>query len=264
MEHDTSDRSMGHSELKKFKIERVKNCAPASRFDRYAELVIGRKGFAPLLRYELVTGLVSCLPGAFGMVARARLYPYILGHVGRNVIFGKNILFRHPHKIHVGDNCVIDDNCLLDAKGTSNQGIRLGDGVYVGRNTILSCKDGDIELGDNVNLGFNCEIFSSSKVVLEEYVLVAAYSYILGGGGYDLRVTGLPIAEQPFTDARGVVIEKNCWLAARVTVLDGSRIGHDSAIGASSVVRDDIPAYSIAIGAPAAVKRKRDLAAPAQ
>ena len=28
-----------------------------------------------------------------------------------------NVVLRHPHKIHIGDNVVIDDNCLLDAKG---------------------------------------------------------------------------------------------------------------------------------------------------
>ena len=56
-------------------------------------------------------------------------------------------MLRHPHKIHIGSNVVIDDNCLLDAKGETNRGIRIGDGVFIGRNTILSCKNGDIELG---------------------------------------------------------------------------------------------------------------------
>ena len=44
----------------------------------------------------------------------------------------------------IGDNVVIDDLCCLDAKGTDNHGITIGNGVFVGRNTILSCKNGDI------------------------------------------------------------------------------------------------------------------------
>ena len=32
-------------------------------------------------------------------------------------VFGQNVALRHPHKIRIGDNVVIDDNCLLDAKG---------------------------------------------------------------------------------------------------------------------------------------------------
>ncbi|MGC4081336.1 MAG: NAD-dependent epimerase/dehydratase family protein [Vicinamibacterales bacterium] len=45
-----------------------------------------------------------------------------------------------------------------------NRGIRIGNGVFIGRNTILSCKNGDIELADAVNIGFNCELFSASRV----------------------------------------------------------------------------------------------------
>ena len=51
-----------------------------------------------------------------------------------------------PHKIRIGDNVVIDDNCLLDAKGDANSGHHASaDGVFIGRNTILSCKNGDID-----------------------------------------------------------------------------------------------------------------------
>ena len=72
-------------------------------------------------------------------------------------MFGVNVTLRHPHKIHIGDNVVIDDHCCLDAKGTDNRGITIGNGVFVGRNTILSCKNGDIVIEDRANLGFNCE-----------------------------------------------------------------------------------------------------------
>ena len=88
---------------------------------------------------------------------------------------------RHPHKIRIGDNVVIDDQCCLDAKGTDNTGIVIGQGVFVGRNTILSCKNGDIVLADRANIGFNCEIFSASRVSVGPDTLVAAYSYLVGG-----------------------------------------------------------------------------------
>ena len=104
------------------------------------------------------------MPGALGLALRKALYPLLLGSCGRNVVFGQNVVLRHPHKIHIGDNVVIDDNCLIDAKGETNRGIRIGDGVFIGRNTILSCKNGDIELADGANIGFNCEIFSASRV----------------------------------------------------------------------------------------------------
>ena len=148
---------------------------------KYAELVVGRPGLGALLKYELIVMFAQSWPGALGLAMRKALYPMLLGSCGRNVVFGQNVVLRHPHKIHIGSNVVIDDNCLLDAKGESNRGIRIGDGVFIGRNTILSCKNGDIELGDGANIGFNCEVFSASRVTIGKSVLMAAYSYVIGG-----------------------------------------------------------------------------------
>jgi acetyltransferase-like isoleucine patch superfamily enzyme len=246
------------SQAKKFKIGRTIEDGKSSKLAQYQELVLGQQGLLRLIKYELVVALISWLPGAAGLLLRSKLYPRIFGRVGRNVVFGTNVVFRHPHKIEIGDNVIIDDNCLLDAKGAENSGIRIGSGVYLGRNTILSCKDGDIEIGDHANIGFNCEIFSSSKVVLEEYALLAAYCYVVGGGNYDLKNTGLPIAQQPIFEKKGVTIEKNCWLGARVTVLDGVNIGHDSAVGSGALVNSEIAPFSIAVGVPAKVVKSRE------
>lgn len=246
------------SQAEQFKIGKTIKDQKSSKLGQYQELVLGKKGFGSLIKFELVTTFFSWVPGALGLLLRSKFYPLILGEVGRNVIFGTNVVFRHPHKIKIGDNVIIDDNCLLDAKGASNRGIRIGNNVFLGRNTILSCKDGDIELHDRVNIGFNCEIFSSSRVVLEEYALLAAYCYVVGGGNYSLEKTGKPISEQPIFEDKGVVLEKNCWLGARVTVLDGVKIGHDSAIGSAALVNSEIPPFSIAVGIPAKVVKIRE------
>ncbi len=148
---------------------------------KYASLVVGQSGLWSLLKYEFVVTLTQACPGALGLVLRKICFPWLLGSCGRNVVFGQNVVLRHPHKIHIGNDVVIDDNCLLDAKGESNRGIRIGNGVFIGRNTILSCKNGDIELADGANIGFNCEIFSASRVTIGASVLMAAYSYVIGG-----------------------------------------------------------------------------------
>ena len=145
--------------------------------------------------------LASWVPGALGLVLRSRLYPMILGSVGRNVVFGVNVTLRHPHKIHIGDNVVIDDLCCLDAKGTDNKGITIGNGVFVGRNTILSCKNGDIVIEDRANIGFNCEIFSASRVRVGKDILMAAYTYLVGGDHLYDR-TDIPVLQQGRTATR--------------------------------------------------------------
>lgn len=141
-------------------IQEQHRAASRSAAAKYRDLVIGRPGLLPLLIYEAVATFTSWVPGALGLALRRAAYPLVLGGVGRNVVFGQGVTLRHPHKIRLGDNVIVDDNVLLDAKGTTNEGIAIGNDVFVGRNTILSCKNGDIVLGDNVNIGFNAEIFS--------------------------------------------------------------------------------------------------------
>jgi acetyltransferase-like isoleucine patch superfamily enzyme len=188
------------------------------------------------------------------------LYPLLLGACGRNVVFGQHVVLRHPHKIRIGDNVVVDDNCLLDAKGDRNSGIAIGTGAFVGRNTILSCKGGDITLDEGVNLGFNCEVFSASHVRIGARTLLAAYCYVIGGDHeYGDPVT--PVLDQP-RSSRGVAIGAGAWLGAGVKVLDGAIIGDGAIVGAGAVVRGEIPAQAVAVGMPARVVGSREAAAP--
>jgi len=226
-----------------------------SSFAKYADLVIGRPGLGALLKYELVVLAAQAVPGAFGLVLRKTMYPWLLGSCGRNVVFGQNVVLRHPHKIHIGSNVVVDDNCLIDAKGDSNRGIRIGDGVFVGRNTILSCKNGDIDLADGANLGFNCEVFSASRVTIGARVLMAAYTYVIGGD-HDFSDTAKPVLDQARSSA-GVTIGDGAWMGAGAKILDGVTIGPHAVVGAGAVVKDDVPSYAVAVGIPARVVSTR-------
>jgi acetyltransferase-like isoleucine patch superfamily enzyme len=219
--------------------------------EKYSALIVGKPGLGPLIKYELVVTLSQHVPGALGLVLRKTLYPWLLGACGRNVVFGHNVVLRHPHKIRIGDNVVIDDNCLIDAKGESNTGIRIGSGAFIGRNTILSCKNGNIELADGVNIGFNCEIFSASRVHVGRNALIAAYSYLVGGD-HDFSDPSRPVLDQPRTSA-GISVGEGAWLGAGVKVLDGVVIGAHAVIGAGAVVRDAVPDRATAVGVPARI-----------
>lgn len=58
------------------------------------------------------------------------------------------------------------------------------------------------------------------------------------------RITG-------YTEVRPVTIGKRCYLGAGTLVLPGAVIGDDAIIGAGALVRGEIPAGSVAVGAPA-------------
>jgi acetyltransferase-like isoleucine patch superfamily enzyme len=225
--------------------------APGGAAGKYRALIVGRPGVFALLKYELVVMVAQWMPGALGLVFRKVMYPWLLGACGRNVVFGLGVVLRHPHKIHIGDNVVIDDHCLLDAKGDANAGIRIGRGVFVGRNSILSCKNGDITLADGVNIGFNCEIFSAGTVSVGAHTLLAAYSYLIGGD-HDFSDPTLAVNAQP-RKADGIAVGAGVWIGAGAKVLDGVTIGDRAIVGAGAVVLGPVPAGAKAVGVPARV-----------
>jgi acetyltransferase-like isoleucine patch superfamily enzyme len=226
-----------------------------SALAKYQDLIIGDRSLGRFVLYEAVLLLTSWVPGVLGLALRRLAYPLLLGSVGRGVVFGQGVVLRHPGKIRIGDGTVIDDHVVLDAKGISNRGITLGSGVFLGRNTILSCKDGDIELGDNVNIGFNSEIFSGSRVTVGAYGLFAAYTYLVGGG-HEFARLDVPVIEQERV-SQGITLGENVWLGAGVKVLDGVTIGRNVVVGAGALVTKNLPDGVVAAGVPARVVRQR-------
>jgi acetyltransferase-like isoleucine patch superfamily enzyme len=130
----------------------------------------------------------------------------------------------------------------------------------VGRSTILSCKNGNIVLGDEVNIGFHSEIFSGSQVTVGRYGLFAAYTYLVGGG-HEFSRLDQPVLHQPRTSV-GITLGENVWLGTGAKVMDGIRIGRDVIVGAGAVVTADLPDRTIAVGVPARVVKHRDETAP--
>lgn len=64
-----------------------------------------------------------------------------------------------------------------------------------------------------------------------------------------------PFAELPMKG--DTVVGNDVWIGQNVTILPGVNIGDGVIIGANSVVGSNIPPYSIAVGNPAKVIRKR-------
>ncbi len=240
------------------KIQQSISGKKQSKLKQYQRMVVGSEKLLDLIIYELLTTLLSWIPGALGLLLRGKLYPLMFAEVGHGTVFGANLVVRHPKKIRIGNNVIIDNNVMLDAKGNDNEGITLKDEVFIGRNSILSCKGGDMILEERANLGFNCYIFSSNRVVIGKDNLVAAYCYVIGGGNYHLDNIDIPINQQVDLEGKGgITTEENVWLGALSVILDGVTIGSGSVIGAGAVVTRTVPGMSIVAGSPGKVLRKR-------
>ena len=116
-------------------------------------------------------------------------------------------------------------------------------------------EDGDIELAEGANLGFNCEVFSASRVTIGKRALLAAYCYVIGGD-HDFSDPSTPVLDQARKSA-GVSIGDGAWVGAGAKILDGVTIGDHGVIGAGAVVRGNVPASAVAVGVPARVVASR-------
>jgi acetyltransferase-like isoleucine patch superfamily enzyme len=214
---------------------------------KYRSLFIGRKGLLPFLAFELVNLFVLPVPGALGLALRKIFLPLVLGGVGRGVVVGRGVTLRHPHKIMIGDGTVIDDGAVLDAKGERNSGIRIGAGALVGRNTILSCKEGSIILGERCNISAGCSLLSETSIEIGSACFLAGGCYLVAGGNHPVKDTSRPIMDQPSEAKGGIRIGDDVWLGAHVTVLDGVTIGSGTVVGAGAVVAASLPEYAYVV-----------------
>jgi uncharacterized protein (TIRG00374 family) len=223
---------------------------------KYQMIQIGNTSLWQLVRFEFFMLFVNDLPGLLGLYLRQKLYPRMLGKMGRGVALGRSIVFRQPSKIRIDDNAVVDDYAMLSVRGSQESGIMIGKNVLVGRNTYLSTREGTIEIQDYANLSSNIRIGTSGRVIIGKYAIIAAFCYI-GGVNHRIDRLDVPMTLQGSESKGGVLLEEDVWLGAGVLVNDGVRVGKGSVIGAGSVVTKDIPPYSIALGVPAKVVGSR-------
>jgi acetyltransferase-like isoleucine patch superfamily enzyme len=237
------------------KIGELREAGRASGARAYRALVYGDLPLLRALYAEVVTTLVGGLGGAAGLWLRSRLYRPLFARAGAGALFGRNLTLRHAHKIRLGEGVIVDDNAVLDARGDGNEGITLGDRVFVGRNTILYCKGGDIVVGAGVSFSANCQVASVRRVEVGAETVVGSFSYFLSGGEYD-PASPVPFARQSGQhEARPLRIGANCWIGAHVTVTDRGDIGEHCVVGAGAVVTGPLPPNCVAVGVPARVVR---------
>ena len=230
-----------------------------SALSRYQDVVIGRKGFLSALYFELCTWL-TFVPGALGLGLRKILWRRLFGSCGAGAVFGANVTLRHPHRVHLGDRVVVSEGTILDARSeNSTEVIMLGNDVMLANNTMISCKSGSVHIGDQVGIGAQTIIQSTSgcPVRIGSDTIIGPRCYIVGGGSYHTERTDIPIRQQGIIDDGGCVLGDNVWLGASVNVLGGVRVNSGAVVASGAVVTRDVPTDTISAGVPARSVRLR-------
>lgn len=223
-----------------------------SAWAKYRQAVVGDVSKSAFLWYEVCTSLFGDWPGALGYWLRGKFYPSLFRRCGRGVIFGRSITIRHPQRITLGQRVTLSDGVVLDAKGSTGDGIVIGDEVFIGLHTVITTTDGTIELARGCNIGAWCRIGSYGRTRIGEKALLAAWVYVVGAGHESSR-TDIPILDQPYTTRGGAEVGDGAWIGAKATVMDGTKVGPHAIIGAHALVTSDVPPWTIAVGIPARV-----------
>lgn len=109
--------------------------------------------------------------------------------------------------------------------------IEIGENFYSNHNLVI-LDPGKVTFGDNVFIGPNCGFYTAEHPL-----------------DYKTRNKGLEYAKP-------IKIGNNVWFGGNVTVIGGVTIGNNSVIGAGSIVVNDIPEDSLAVGNPCKVIKK--------
>jgi acetyltransferase-like isoleucine patch superfamily enzyme len=142
--------------------------------------------------------------------------------------------------------------------------------IEIGRNVVIGARSWlnvnhrgrgiALAIGDNAYIGTDNFFSTGRSIRLGEYVLTTSRCAFIGSS----HVYSDPAAHYAgtgTTDDAVIDVGVNCFIGFGATIQGNVRVGHGSVIGAHSVVRTDIPPFSVAMGNPARVVRHHDFAA---
>lgn len=143
----------------------------------------------------------------------------------------KIIVTGSNNSIHIGEHCELYNTTIhIDNIGGN---IIIGSCTSIAGATIASYEPHEINIGSDCMLSYGIEIRNTDS---HKIINVDSGEWLNQG--------------------RPIHIESHVWLAARCTILKGTHIGHDSIIGANSLVSGKIPSHVIATGQPAKIIRE--------
>jgi dTDP-4-amino-4,6-dideoxy-D-glucose acyltransferase len=159
-----------------------------------------------------------------------------LRYAGEGIRISRRAVFFAPERIWICRETRIDAFCALSAGAG---GLTIGRNVHISAHNVI-VGQAPVDIGDFCTISVRCSIFSSN----DDY------------SGAAMANPTVPDAYRLAVDAP-VRIGDHVIIGAGSVVLCGVTIGTSAAVGALSLVKQDIPAFAIVAGTPARVVGKR-------
>lgn len=177
-----------------------------------------------------------------------------------DVEFGSRVRFRvQPgtrNVVKMGGGCAVHDDVLFLLKGGT---VVFGDTVEIRRGTVLNVSGRLHLVGRNI-ISYHNIIHCAESITFDLYSSTNEFVSIIDSthdhdGPHEFfyeNVRSAPIA-----------VGRNTWICSKSSVLMGVRIGHNSVVGANSVVNRDVADGVVVAGLPAKEVAKRRVGGPA-
>ena len=150
----------------------------------------------------------------------------------------------------IGDNVLISDKCSI----YSPQNIEIGNNVRIDDFCILSAGSGGIIIGNNIHIACYASMIGAGKITLEDFSQVSSRVVILSSsddfsGDY---LVG-PCIPSEFTNVKSAPVKlmKHSVIGTGSTILPNVTISEGAAVGAMSLVKDNVGEFDIVVGIPA-------------
>ncbi|MBO5645651.1 MAG: hypothetical protein J6S59_00910, partial [Clostridia bacterium] len=196
-------------------------------------------------------------PSPYAAEVRKTYYKRVLKHMGEGVSIGCNVKIVNPQWVSVGDNVRISDDVTIIARGP--EGVTLEDNVALQERVYLDTErpeGGYIHIAHHAYIGTGTTLFGHKGLEIGDHTLFAQnitltpYSHKFPDPEKDIITQG--------GNCKKVVIGRDVYVGMGCNIMYSGDIGDGSVIGCGSTVVKPIPPYSVAVGTPAKVIKKRE------
>ena len=133
--------------------------------------------------------------------------------------------------------------------------VRRGRDIHCMWSTTFWSPRRSIVLGDHVGIGYRCTF--AADLVVGSKVLIASNAAFINSDDHRFDLVGQCMWDSGRGDAHRIVLEDDVWVGYGAIVMAPAHVGRGSIIAAGSVVRGNVPRYSIVAGVPAKVIKSR-------
>lgn len=222
------------------------------------EKVINKR--SPSFKFDKEISIISLLNLIIEkVISNIRSYKLLIRfYFPRFLFLGANVSFYELRSINLGRFVKIDKGVHLN--GLGKKGLIIGNNVSIGAYSQIivsgtfSNRGEFIHIEDGVGIGPFAHLGGSGGLTIKKNCIIGGY-FSCHPENHNFEKLDELIKNQG-TIRKEIIINEDCWIGAKVTILSGVVIGRHCVIAAGSVVNKNVEEYSVVGGVPAKVLKK--------